>query len=319
MTVPGGWVPGPWIYPDPATESTAYYWWRRVGADPIGNRNDFLAPSPAPSIQSAAVTSSMSTTTPQYAASVLTYLNIDDPTDFPPNGLASRSAAWNIVELHGSGFPGPMHPSGDPSGTVGYELLPSDDGEWIGLPTWHLGWAMGGFNGFYANGPNVQLCTVPLSGGTVAPSARLDPSTWTPVTTLIDPDPAMSVGFPSIDVTAVTAVTGPLDIAFALNLEDLAGTAQPIPTGWGGTYTDGNSIQHPAAQLAVQGVIQSITCSRMWRRPAYRWLYADPTPSGQWRLRQRQSLTGSDSWPLRQRHNGAHTGSWPLRQRQAGV
>lgn len=38
--------------------------------------------------------------------------------------------------------------------------------------------------------------------------------------------------------------------------------------------------------------------------------------TGMWRLRQRQSLPGTDSWPLRQRQNGGHTGSWPLRGRQ---
>jgi hypothetical protein len=42
-------------------------------------------------------------------------------------------------------------------------------------------------------------------------------------------------------------------------------------------------------------------------------------PLGAWRLRQRQTLTGSDSWPLRQRQNGHHSGSWPLRQKQRGV
>lgn len=51
-------------------------------------------------------------------------------------------------------------------------------------------------------------------------------------------------------------------------------------------------------------------------RPRYRFLYSS---GGAWRLRQRQSLTGTDSWPLRQRQNGGATGSWPLRQRQRGV
>jgi len=48
----------------------------------------------------------------------------------------------------------------------------------------------------------------------------------------------------------------------------------------------------------------------------FRWLYGS---KGAWRLRQRQSLVGTDSWPLRQRQNGGATGSWPLRQRQRGV
>ena len=47
--------------------------------------------------------------------------------------------------------------------------------------------------------------------------------------------------------------------------------------------------------------------------------YRIHTTGGAWRLRQRQSLTGTDSWPLRQRQNGGATGSWPLRQRQRGV
>jgi hypothetical protein len=50
-----------------------------------------------------------------------------------------------------------------------------------------------------------------------------------------------------------------------------------------------------------------------WR---WRWV---PEGTGLTRLRQRQTLTGSDSWPLRQRQNGGHSGSWPLRQRQTGV
>lgn len=42
-------------------------------------------------------------------------------------------------------------------------------------------------------------------------------------------------------------------------------------------------------------------------------------PVSSWRLRQRQSLLGSDGRSLRQRHNGNHPGTWPLRQRQQGI
>lgn len=51
---------------------------------------------------------------------------------------------------------------------------------------------------------------------------------------------------------------------------------------------------------------------------AWRWRWV-PQGTGLTRLRQRQTLTGSDSWPLRQRQSGGHSGSWSLRQRQSGV
>ncbi len=54
-------------------------------------------------------------------------------------------------------------------------------------------------------------------------------------------------------------------------------------------------------------------------RPAYRFLFEVPETKGMWRVRQKQSLPGTDSWPLRQRQNGGATGSWPLRQRQTGM
>lgn len=47
----------------------------------------------------------------------------------------------------------------------------------------------------------------------------------------------------------------------------------------------------------------------------WRFIYT----GGHYRVRQRQSLAGTDSWPLRQRQNGATSGSWPLRQRQSGL
>ena len=70
----------------------------------------------------------------------------------------------------------------------------------------------------------------------------------------------------------------------------------------------GNGIR-----IQVQGVTVHVQVSHLTR---YRWVY--PT-GGFWRMRQRQSRTGTDSWPLRQRQNGGHTGSWPLRQRQGGA
>lgn len=64
-----------------------------------------------------------------------------------------------------------------------------------------------------------------------------------------------------------------------------------------------------------QVALASATATFRYTPPRYRLI----TPGGAWRLRQRQTLTGTDGWPLRQRQNGGHSGSWPLRQRQRGV
>lgn len=56
-------------------------------------------------------------------------------------------------------------------------------------------------------------------------------------------------------------------------------------------------------------------CEALVTRGRWRWLY---DAQGVWRLRQRQSRSGSDSWTLRQRQN-AGSGSWGLRQRQRGL
>lgn len=68
-----------------------------------------------------------------------------------------------------------------------------------------------------------------------------------------------------------------------------------------------------AIHAYVRGVNVVGVIHQPWR---WRWV---PKGLGLTRLRQRQTLPGSDSWPLRQRQNGAHTGSWPLRQLQRGV
>jgi len=72
------------------------------------------------------------------------------------------------------------------------------------------------------------------------------------------------------------------------------------------------------AVTAYQTIVEFavVEASAVYRPPRYRVV----TPGGgQWRLRQRQSLSGADGWPLRQRQAGGHGGSWPLRQRQGGV
>lgn len=74
-------------------------------------------------------------------------------------------------------------------------------------------------------------------------------------------------------------------------------------SGWGGWQ-----------EASVTTRILSV--KRLRKHASYRFV---KDTAGQYRLRQRQSTTGTDSWPLRQRQNGAHSGSWPLRQRQTGV
>ena len=76
-----------------------------------------------------------------------------------------------------------------------------------------------------------------------------------------------------------------------------------VPTGWAGRQ-----------ESTVTTRILSVT--RLRQHASYRFV---KDTAGQYRLRQRQTSTGTDSWPLRQRQNGAHSGSWPLRQRQTGV
>lgn len=76
--------------------------------------------------------------------------------------------------------------------------------------------------------------------------------------------------------------------------------------------------------VVAAGAVYSVDCTLLAAqatvtRARYRFVYPDPVVKGMWRLRQRQSLVGTDSWPLRQRQNGGATGSWPLRQRQRGV
>jgi len=70
-------------------------------------------------------------------------------------------------------------------------------------------------------------------------------------------------------------------------------------------------------EVAVHTYVRGMNIIAVHHLP-WRWRWV-PKGLGLTRLRQRQTLPGSDSWPLRQRQNGAHTGSWPLRQRQRGV
>jgi len=67
----------------------------------------------------------------------------------------------------------------------------------------------------------------------------------------------------------------------------------------------------PIAQVRFEEITRVVSPIRRMR-----WIFGD---QGAWRLRQRQTLTGSDSWPLRQRQNGLHSGTWTPRQLQRGV
>lgn len=151
-------------------------------------------------------------------------------------------------------------------------------------------------------GPTVNRIPGNSGGVDLGPS-----SVWT------DPQIASSPqwAWPGAD-ESVSAVGDPAVVELDVPLdpvEDIAALAPATSLWWGGLA--------PAEGVSVQ--IESIRVYTKVRPRQYRWLYATPRGGGVWRLRQRQSLTGTDSWPLRQRQNGGATGSWPLRQRQRGV
>lgn len=163
------------------------------------------------------------------------------------------------------------------------------------------------------SGKIVQASDVTRSGLTVT-VPPLSPSVvagWDELASMSVPAQDLA---PSVESTGITGVTpvpfeipadGDLSIAMLVSLiQDTDPPEFPAPDG-----SRRHVFQYWAGNV-------DLTARALVTRPRYRFLY--PT-GGMWRLRQRQSLTGTDSWPLRQRQNGGATGSWPLRQRQRGV
>jgi hypothetical protein len=140
--------------------------------------------------------------------------------------------------------------------------------------------------------------------GNVGLSDYGDPAVWV--------SPQMTAAeqstWPCEVVTVVDANAVVVDIELDLG-EDFAAVAVS-PTSWAAAVP-------PPVDTAVE--ILSVRVLTTVRPRRYRWLYDTPQGTGMWRLRQRQSLVGSDGWPLRQRQQGKHSGSWPLRQRQRGI
>lgn len=150
-------------------------------------------------------------------------------------------------------------------------------------------------------GPTIDRIPGSLGGADYGPS-----SVWADPQVTSSPQwtwPGASESVSTVSGPQVVELDVPLD-----EVQDFAAFAPATSLWWGGIA--------PAEDVVVQ--ITSIRVYTTVRPQRYRWLFATPR-GGMWRLRQRQSLTGTDSWPLRQRQNGGATGSWPLRQRQRGV
>lgn len=117
----------------------------------------------------------------------------------------------------------------------------------------------------------------------------------------------VSPGAEWTDYTPFQTTAGPSEMLHLVSAPELmrTGVAPTLPAS---SFLE-VSVQTSAWIDSAVAIVQ---------RPRYRFVYPDPL-GGAWRIRQRQSLAGSDSWPLRQRQNGGHTGSWALRQRQSGA
>jgi len=163
--------------------------------------------------------------------------------------------------------------------------------------------------GVYTGAFHVTAAWAFASSGTTSPPVTVRFTDAFP--TLAAPDP---VWFPSAGTLATWAEVGTSSGAGgSASWESTGGlvsvAAAFTPQVTGETPTPGSGV------ISATADVTTITITRLYTPSEYRL----HTPGGAWRLRQRQSLAGTDSWPLRQRQNGTHSGSWPLRQRQSGV
>ncbi|MCR6647803.1 MAG: hypothetical protein NVV70_06545 [Cellulomonas sp.] len=99
-----------------------------------------------------------------------------------------------------------------------------------------------------------------------------------------------------------------LDVPVLAGVDEVA--IVPYDSAWSSLVSGPTAVDY---LTEIRGVELTSTV----QPPRYRYLFEGA--QGQWRVRQRQTLSGADSWPIRQRQAGGHSGSWTQRQRQTGV
>lgn len=231
-----------------------------------------------------------------------------------------QRAEYRMAEVHVYPYPGGYPDITPPEGQV---VEWETGGEWVGPATLTVAWSVrAGYSGGVGSA-QATLCRVPLP---LSSSTRTDPSSWTPAASLTDEAPFDVTSLPSpvrrlLNDGAPTAGTYELttyDDTVCLGIHTPEILTPPDPSGYPLTAPAGVPFVASSAWdlYGVGAQVTGITVTRLWQPPRYRFV----TPTrGMWRLRQRQSLAGSDGWALRQRQAGGHPGSWPLRQRQPGV
>lgn len=257
----------------------------------------------------------------------------DVPPDAPKQYWSAfvRRANDNFLTMWITAFPTvPVVPPEEiPEGaSVEYE---SPAGVYEGDPVWTIEWAGRNHNSggpflqaetaeFFLHrlGP-IQYPTLPSHKPPLEVIALTQPIVDT-LTDATDSDVAGDIQYdPNLYTSKVTTITArPVARGqFAVTVRPRLWTgpiSAPVPYDRVTSEPDGSWWRRSTVSYRT-GRILSVSVSQMVKPPRYRFVW----PGGQYRLRQRQTLPGSDGWPLRQRQHGAHSGSWPLRQRQTGV
>ena len=231
-----------------------------------------------------------------FAESTLSYI-VDSVPD-PPDWRVTQG--WGVYAWGaGARDLAPVDPPLDPGARIEWE---SEEGTW-------------------ADDELLVVVDGALTPGTPATTVRVAelPATWAPTWPVENSIPLSDWITPS-DLVAWPSATG----TRPARPGSAAGGTLSLAVPYSGTprvviATEAGWVE-PANLADVFGdharLIPNLTTARFRYTPPR---YRIHTTGGVWRLRQRQSLTGTDSWPLRQRQNGGHSGSWPLRQRQRGV
>ena len=221
--------------------------------------------------------------------SIRAYYSVSDPIVVPTSGTLGRSETMIMREYvslpTGEGLPWPevVAPEG---AWVEWE---DDTGTFASM--WDLTVTLNG----ESDSQDVWLQEAPRISGFAEKPSMTERATW--------PVLATFAGVGARDVTVQTSDIYRAVMAFT--------PVPPVrvdaePPAW---------VPGASSSAGLSYVVSAASSWWNWTPPRYRFVW----PGGQYRLRQRQTLPGSDGWPLRQRQNGAHSGSWPIRQRQTGV
>ena len=137
--------------------------------------------------------------------------------------------------------------------------------------------------------------------GTYAAQMGRSPQAPTFEPTAPDADSSRWTALSTVEASGLTTVT------MEHRVVDPARELGFLSTGYLDDLVSWQAIDEPS----VEDYRLRLTSVRMWG--------CFDIPSGLWRMRQRQSIAGTDSWPVRALQNGHHSGSWPIRARQNGI